>query len=42
MTKYGILEEYVNALAQHRIIEALASTPVQEVEEKGVEAKVRS
>jgi transposase len=46
MTKYGILEEYVNALAQHRIIEALALAPIQtqevkeEVkEEEGVEVR---
>jgi len=37
MTKYGILEEFVNALAQHRIIEALALAPIQtqEVKEEG-------
>jgi AcrR family transcriptional regulator len=45
MTKYGILEEFVNALAQHRIIEALALAPIQtqevkeEVKEEGVEVK---
>jgi AcrR family transcriptional regulator len=42
MTKYGILEEFVNALAQHRIIEALALTPIQTQEVKEEKAEVRA
>jgi hypothetical protein len=42
MTKYGILEEYVNALAQHRIIEALTLTPIQTQEVKEEKAEVRA